>query len=99
MTRHTRPLQEADHCSPSTQSDSGSDDSTAYETDLTEGEGDAAKHSSDGSQLSQLIAGNEHPPEYYTRQAEQFLESEYTREDYSPGTQALLDYTEKLWFQ
>lgn len=42
---------------------------------------------------------NEHPPEYYLQQLEEFDESEYAREDYSPGSTVLLDGIEEQWYK
>ena len=46
-----------------------------------------------------LVAGNKHPPEYYLKSLQQFDDSAFTREDYSPGTALLLDGVEKQWNQ
>ena len=42
-----------------------------------------------------LLAGNKHPPEYYLKSLQQFDDSAFTSEDYSPGTTLLLDGVEK----
>jgi hypothetical protein len=83
--------------------DSGSEDGTAYETDLTDDSDvdDAEGTGSDGEKYdsARLLADNEHPPEYYLRQQEEFEESEYTRQDYSGGSMLLLDRIEEQWYQ
>ena len=47
-------------------------------------------------QLS-LFDGNAHPPEYYRRAIEEFNESDFEGEDYSPGTTMLIDAIEEQW--
>ena len=46
-----------------------------------------------------LLAGNKHPPEYYLKSLQQFDDSVFTSEDYSPGTTLLLGGVEKQWNQ
>jgi len=48
--------------------DSGSEDGEAYETDLTDNNIDAEEtiHDGEESNLIQLLADNEHPPEYFS---------------------------------
>lgn len=79
-------------------SDAGSSDNDSSDTDPTEisNEEDQQKDTSD---VAQLFADNEHPPEYYMQQLEQFDETIYTQEDYSKGTVLLLDRVEQKWFQ
>ena len=81
--------------------DSGSEDEEAYETDLTDNDVDTEEtiHDGEESNLIQLLADNEHPPEYYIRQQEEFDESEYTKQDYSNGSTKLLDRIEGQWCQ
>lgn len=45
----------------------------------------------------QLFGGNVHPPEYYQRAVEEFNESAFDCEDYSSGTNLLLDTVEEQW--
>ncbi|OAQ58191.1 C2H2 finger domain-containing protein [Pochonia chlamydosporia 170] len=47
----------------------------------------------------QLFGGNIHPPEYYRRGIEEFNESSFVGEDYSPGSTILLDAIELQWQQ
>ncbi|EFY90641.1 hypothetical protein J3458_013381 [Metarhizium acridum] len=47
----------------------------------------------------QLFGGNIHPPEYYRRGIEEFNESTFIGEDYSPGSTILLDAIELQWQQ
>lgn len=42
-----------------------------------------------------LFGGNAHPPEYYRRAIEEFNESDFEGEDYSPGTTMLIDAIEE----
>jgi hypothetical protein len=57
------------------------DDSDAtYETDQTELSDDGNDDSEDDD-LAQLLADNEHPPEYYIRQIEEFDEVKDTEEN------------------
>lgn len=92
------PSYEDEHLS--SDSSDGSDDSGGdqYDTDPTEPdcEDDQLK---DASDVAQLFADNEHLPEYYLQQLEQFDESVYTQEDYSKGTVSLLDQVETRWNQ
>jgi hypothetical protein len=44
-----------------------------------------------------LFSGNVHPPEYYRQSIEEFNESTFNSEDYSPGTNVLLDAVEEQW--
>ena len=81
--------------------DSGSEHKVAYETDLTDTDDDLEEtiHDGEDSNLIRLLADNEHPPEYYIRQLEEFDESEYTKQDYSDGSTQLLDRIEGQWYQ
>ncbi|OAQ57486.1 C2H2 finger domain-containing protein [Pochonia chlamydosporia 170] len=47
----------------------------------------------------QLFGGNIHPPEYYRSGIEEFNESSFVDEDYSPGSTILLDAIELQWQQ
>jgi hypothetical protein len=71
--------------------DSGSEDDAAYDTDMPDG--------SDDDDLARLLADNNHPPEYFLRQEQEFDESEYTKQDYSEGSTQLLDCIEAQWLQ
>ena len=44
-----------------------------------------------------LFGGNAHSPEYYRRAIEEFNESDFEGEDYSPGTTMLIDAIEEQW--
>jgi hypothetical protein len=81
--------------------DSGSEHEVAYETDLTDTDDDLEEtvHDGEDSNLIRLLADNEHPPEYYIRQLQEFDESEYTKQDYSDGSTQLLDRIEGQWYQ
>ncbi|KAJ5507903.1 hypothetical protein N7527_010046 [Penicillium freii] len=89
------PPYEDEHLSSDSSDDSGD---SQYDTDLTEPdcEDDQLK---DAGDVAQLFADNEHLPEYYLQQLEQFDESVYTQEDYSKGTVSLLDQVETRWNQ
>ncbi|KAK4862951.1 hypothetical protein LT330_010695 [Penicillium expansum] len=89
------PPYEDEHLSSDSSDDSGDDQ---YDTDPTEPdcEDDQLK---DAGDVAQLFADNEHLPEYYLQQLEQFDESVYTQEDYSKGTVSLLDQVETRWNQ
>jgi hypothetical protein len=76
-----------------TQVDSNSEYSS-YETDLTD-ESDIEE--SDKS--TSLLRDNEHPPEYYLRQLDEFDEEEYAKQDYSSGSTYLLNLVEEQWEQ
>lgn len=79
-------------------SDGDSSDDMGYDTDPTElDEGEDQLR--DASDVAQLFADNEHPPEYYIQQLENFDETVYTQEDYSEGTLLLLNRVEQKWFQ
>jgi hypothetical protein len=71
---------------------------SAYDTDATEDSVDAP-HPLKVAGAAWLPPDNEHPPEFYLQQIEQFDSSEYTREDYRPGTTCLLDRSEKQWYK
>ena len=45
----------------------------------------------------QLFDGNLHPPEYYRRGIEELNEGDFDGEDYSKGTEVLLDGIEEKW--
>lgn len=47
----------------------------------------------------QLFSGNVHPPQYYRRAVEEFNESAYDSQHYSPGSTLLLDATEERWHE
>ena len=79
-------------------SGSESSDDDKYETGPTE-LGNDEDQQRDIADAAQLFADNEHPPEYYMQQLEQFDEAVYTAEDYSKGTTLLLDRVEQKWFQ
>ena len=83
------PPYEDEHLSSDSSVDSGDDQ---YDTDPTEPdcEDDQLK---DAGDVAQLFADNEHLPEYYLQQLEQFDESVYTQEDYSKGTVLCLSLT------
>ena len=66
------------------------------ETDLTS---DGEDQQQDCSDLAELFADNEHPPEYYIQQLDNFDEMIYSQEDYSQGTTRLLDRVERQWHQ
>ncbi|CAG9951164.1 unnamed protein product [Clonostachys rosea f. rosea IK726] len=44
-----------------------------------------------------LFGGNTHPPEYYQNAVKDFDESHYDGQDYSPGSDILLDAIEDTW--
>ncbi|KAK7229589.1 hypothetical protein V2G26_001759 [Clonostachys chloroleuca] len=44
-----------------------------------------------------LFGGNMHPPEYYQNAVKDFDESHYDGQDYSPGSDVLLDAIEDTW--
>ncbi|KAJ5627605.1 hypothetical protein N7490_009833 [Penicillium lividum] len=68
------------------------------DTDLTDFEDDA-EQPGDINDAALLFADNEHSPEYYIRQLQDFDETVYTQEDYGKGTTALLDRIEEKWTQ
>lgn len=76
-----------------TRNDSGSD------TDLTEPEVDDADETGHADDAALLFADNEHAPEYYIKQLQNFDDTIYTEEDYGKGTTALLDRIEEKWSQ
>jgi hypothetical protein len=73
-----------------TDKDSGSDTNpTEVDTDVEE---------DDEADLSWLCDEDEdHPPEYYLQQLDDFDESEFTSEDYSENSINLLDLIEERW--
>jgi hypothetical protein len=86
--------------------DSGFTYDAAYESDLTEysddNDDDDNDEDEDGddeeqNDLAQLLADNEHSPEYYIRQIKEFDEVKDTEENYSDGTVIQLDRIEKQW--
>jgi hypothetical protein len=99
MARRSR---RADYQSPSDSDDSDRDstEDSRYDTDLTEPEDeDGEDQLRDAGDAALLFADNEHPPEYYIQQLENFDETIYTQEDYGKGTTALLDRVEEKWSQ
>jgi hypothetical protein len=48
--------------------------------------------------LAQLLADNEHLPEYYIRRIKEFNEVKDTEENYSERTLRLLDRLEEQWY-
>lgn len=91
--------------SPSTTESESSDqesvEDSRSDTDLTDFEDDAAPpgDSNDANDAALLFADNEHPPEYYIQQLQNFDETIYTQEDYGKGTTDLLDRIEGKWIQ
>jgi hypothetical protein len=82
-----------------TQCDSGSDDNdAAYQTDATDISDNEVDNSAEDD-IAWLLKDNQHPPEYYVRLEENLDETEFTKEDYSPGTTLLLDRIEEQWYQ
>jgi len=49
--------------------------------------------------LAWLLNDNEHPAQYYLRLEIDLDETEFLKEDYSPGTTLLLDRIEEQWYQ
>ncbi|EXV01382.1 hypothetical protein X797_005478 [Metarhizium robertsii] len=45
----------------------------------------------------QLLGGTVHPPEYYQRGLEEFIEGKFDSEDYKEGTEVLLNALEEQW--
>lgn len=76
--------------------DCGSDtDATSIE-DLDIGDAEVDDEADVEDQIA-LFSGNVHPPEYYRQAVEEFNESTFDCEDYSPGTTSLLDAVEEQW--
>ena len=76
--------------------DCGSDtDATSIEDlDISDAEVD---DEADVKDQIALFGGNVHPPEYYRQAVEEFNESTFDCEDYSPGTTSLLDAVKEQW--
>ncbi|KAL6228990.1 hypothetical protein BDW75DRAFT_235532 [Aspergillus navahoensis] len=80
--------------------DRDSTEDSRYDTDLTEPEDEEDEDQlRDAGDAALLFADNEHPPEYYIQQLENFDKTIYTQEDYGKGTTALLDRVEEKWSQ
>jgi len=74
----------------SEQDDVWSEDEEGYETDFTD--------PTTIADAAWLFADDDRPPEYYIQLAEDFDETEDTKEDYKPSTTRLLDRIEEQWF-
>ncbi|KAL4861776.1 hypothetical protein BDV12DRAFT_203682 [Aspergillus spectabilis] len=86
--------------SDSDNSDRDSTKDSQYDTNLSEPEDEEDEDQlRDAGNTALLFADNEHPPEYYIQQLENFDEMIYTQEDYGKGTTALLDQVEEKWSQ
>ena len=71
----------------------------AYETGPTEYSDDENDDdNNDEDDLAQLLADNEHPPEYYIQRIKEFNEVKDIEENYSEGTLRLLDSLEEQWY-
>ena len=51
----------------------------------------------DVDDIPDLLYGATHPPDYYRRIAEEVNDVNFDEQDYSPGTEALLDAVERPW--
>ena len=83
-------------CSPTSCFDVDEVDLSGNETDVT-GLDVQNNDNLDVEDQIQLFGGNIHPPEYYRLGIEQFNESSFGGEDYSPGSTVLLDAIEVHW--
>ena len=61
------------------------------------GHSDDDDHEDDEKDLAHLLAYNEHPPEYYIWQINEFDEVKDTEENYSEETILLLNRIEERW--
>ena len=66
---------------------------------LVSGDDSADYADRDVNDQALLLGGNKYPPEYYLKSLGQFDDSEFSSEDYSPGTTLLLDRIEEQWNQ
>ncbi|KAJ9656079.1 hypothetical protein H2201_008651 [Coniosporium apollinis] len=93
-----RQLENGSSSDESYRSDTETDADAGHETDLTDADTDA-----DGDEgvtnRAWLLADQDHPPEYYLKQLEEFDDSEFTKEDYAAGSTLLLDRIEEQWCQ
>ncbi|EED11909.1 conserved hypothetical protein [Talaromyces stipitatus ATCC 10500] len=101
MTRRRHCREKVDD-SPSEADDAiFSDVDAVQETDLTCDDDDDndndVNYAQDQSDLADFLADNEHPPQYYIDQLKNFDETIYNQEDYSSGTQRMLDRVEGCW--
>jgi hypothetical protein len=78
-------------------SDSESVCEDGYLTDATDVSTSRSVGNGDATRIADLLADNEHPPEYYIEQWQNGDETEYLKQDYSPGTTVLLDRIEEQW--
>jgi hypothetical protein len=83
------PFEESDYTRPT-------DDGVDPDTNLTDVATFANKDDEDEASLS---PDNDHPPEYYLRQLENFNEEEYVKEDYKKSSTRLLNRIEEQWSQ
>jgi hypothetical protein len=87
-----------------TEDECGSECDAAYETDPTDYSGEEEDDEDDGEDddedddFARLLAGNEHPPEYYLQQIKEFDDVKNTEENYSDGTTLMLDHLEEQWY-
>jgi hypothetical protein len=73
--------------------DSDTDATSAVDLDVD----DDSDAEIDFEDQTQLFGGNVHPPEYYQQAVEEFNESAFDSEDYSPGSNLLLAAVEEQW--
>lgn len=76
-----------------------SDVNATWETDLTsnndaDNNNNSVNPTQDHSDLADFFTDNKHSPEYYIDQLKNFDETIYNQEDYSSGTQRMLDRVE-----
>lgn len=103
MRRHQRLFDDADDSDASfspeddTVFDVNEDEASDAETDITEiNPFDDVDDHVDVDDLTQLL-DNVHPPEYYQRIAAEVNEGALDGQDYSPGTEKLLNAVEEHW--
>ncbi|XP_014550159.1 hypothetical protein COCVIDRAFT_116292 [Bipolaris victoriae FI3] len=75
---------------------SDTDHSVELDTDLTDVDEFADKNEQNGAWL---FPNDDHPPEYYLQQLENFNEQEYAKEDYKDSSTRLLNRMEDQWNQ
>ena len=79
-------------------------DGDSYRTEPTVLDSDTdstaeSENACEASAQAWLHEDQDHPPEYYLNQLEEFEESDFTTQDYADATTALLDRIEEHWYQ
>lgn len=82
-------------------SDTESDEASDPDTDLTDIDSDVDRD--DNEDLSLLLDGmqdgEDYPPKYYLNQEDEFVESDYDKEDYSKNSVLLFNVIEDRWLR